>query len=157
RPGSGANRGAGGPPPQGGPMFRSRRTRFILSMAVAASLGALVAGGGASALPRPGSPYPKLNIFTQGPSLLENSYIEDLDDEKLIHGAIKGMLATLDPHSAFLDPGQYREMKAEASGQFGGVGLEVELREGILTVMSAIEGTPAARAGMQTGDQLLRI
>jgi carboxyl-terminal processing protease len=90
-------------------------------------------------------------------SYVENNYIEDADQDKLIYGAIKGMLATLDPHSSFLDPQQYREMKAETNGQFGGVGLEVEMRDGVLTVMATIEGTPAARAGITTGDQLLRI
>src|SRR5439155_26615627 len=99
----------------------------------------------------------KLNIFTRLLSYVENNYIEDVDQDKLVYGAIKGMLATLDPHSSFMDPAQYREMKAETSGQFGGVGLEVEMRDGLLTVMSAIEGTPAARAGLQSGDTILRM
>src|SRR5204863_2048583 len=119
--------------------------------------GAAFTCGAASALPKKFSPYHKLNIFTRVLSYVENNYIEDVDQDKLVYGAIKGMLSTLDPHSSFLDPAQYREMKAETNGQFGGVGLEVEMRDGVLTVMSTIEGTPAARAGLTTGDQILKI
>src|SRR5438105_12627074 len=126
-------------------------------MVVGAFAAGLVVMGAATALPRSYSPYHKLNIFTRVLSYVENNYIEDVDQDKLVYGAIKGMLSTLDPHSSFMDPAQYREMKAETSGQFGGVGLEVEMRDGFLTVMSAIEGTPAARAGIGAGDQILRI
>src|SRR5258707_13936840 len=71
--------------------------------------------------------------------------------------AIKGMIETLDPLSSFLDPNQYREMKAETAGQFGGIGIEVEERDSLLTVMSTLDGTPAAKAGLVTGDQILKI
>src|SRR5947207_6641073 len=99
---------------------------------LAAFCGAAFSAGAASALPKKFSPYHKLNIFTRVLSYVENNYIEDVDQDKLVYGAIKGMLATLDPHSSFMDPAQYREMKAETSGQFGGVGLEVEMRDGLL-------------------------
>lgn len=129
----------------------------ILIAALAATVGAALSAGAASALPKKYSPYHKLNIFTRVLSYVENNYVEDVDQDKLVYGAIKGMLGTLDPHSSFMDPTQYRELKSETSGQFGGVGLEVEMRDGVLTVMSAIEGTPAFRAGLQTGDQLFKI
>ena len=115
---------------------------------VACAAGAAITAGTAAALPKKFSPYHKLNVFTRVLSYVENNYIEDVDQDRLVYGAIKGMLSTLDPHSSFMDPQQYKEMKAETTGQFGGVGLEVEMREGVLTVMSAIEGTPAAKAGM---------
>jgi carboxyl-terminal processing protease len=67
------------------------------------------------------------------------------------------MLETLDPHSSFMDPDQYREMKSETTGQFGGIGIEVEVRDNVLTVMSTLDGTPAAKAGLATGDQILKI
>ena len=127
------------------------------AVALAISAGAAFASGAASALPKKYSPYHKLNIFTRVLSYVENNYIEDVEQDKLVYGAIKGMMGTLDPHSSFMDPAQYREMKAETSGQFGGVGFEVEMRDGLLTVMSAIEGTPAAKAGLTTGDVLLKI
>ena len=134
------------------------RTRSSLVVGViCAFAGAAVTASVAGALPRKQSPYHKLNIFTRVLSYVENNYIEDVEQDRLIYGSIKGMLATLDPHSSFMDPAQYREMKAEAGGQFGGVGLEVEVRDGVPTVMSAIEATPAQKAGLQTGDQLVRI
>src|SRR5262245_65332038 len=136
-------------------MVRKHRLQNLVVGVLAAFAGAAFTAGAAAALPKRYSPYHKLNIFTRVLSYVENNYIEDVDQDKLVYGAIKGMLATLDPHSSFMDPAQYREMKAETSGQFGGVGLEVEMRDGMLTVMSAIEGTPAAKAGLQTGDTIL--
>ena len=136
----------------------SRRTLSNRLVAVlAAAAGIAFAGASASAVPKKFSPYHKLNIFTRVLSYVENNYIEDVDQDKLVYGAIKGMLSTLDPHSSFMDPAQYRDMKAETQGQFGGVGLEVEMRDGLLTVMSAIDGTPASKAGLGTGDQILKI
>ena len=75
----------------------------------------------------------------------------------MVYGAIKGMVETLDPHSTFLRPEQYREMKNDTSGQFSGVCIEVDVRDGVLTVLSVMEGTPAARSGILPGDQILRI
>src|SRR5262249_13330043 len=79
-------------------------------------------------------------------------------------GSIKGMLDTLDPHTSYLKPDQYREMKVETTGEFGGIGIEVEPRpsadgshENVLTIMGALEGTPAFKAGLQTGDTILKI
>jgi carboxyl-terminal processing protease len=136
-------------------------SRLRSSPVVHALTGALVASlataGAAVALPRKYSPYHKLNIFTRVLAYVENTYVEDVDQDKLIYGAIKGMMDTLDPHSAFMDPAQYRDMKAETTGQFGGVGIEVEMRDGMLTVMSAIENTPASKAGLTTGDTILKI
>jgi carboxyl-terminal processing protease len=121
--------------------------------------------GGAAALPKKYSPYHKLNIFTRVLSYVENNYVENVDHDELIYGAIRGMLETLDPHTSFLKPDQYKEMKIDTQGEFGGVGIEVEMRpverdgakENVLTVMSAIDGTPASRAGLTTGDQILKI
>src|SRR5204863_7756601 len=95
--------------------------------------GAAFTCGAASALPKKFSPYHKLNIFTRVLSYVENNYLEDVDQDKLIYGAIKGMLATLDPHSSFMDPTQYKEVTAETSGHFGGVGAEAEILHGTRT------------------------
>ena len=135
----------------------SRALSHVVIGVVACLAGAAFTATTAAALPKKFSPYHKLNVFTRVLSYVENNYIEDVDQDRLIYGAIKGMLGTLDPHSSFMDPAQYREMKAETTGQFGGVGLEVEMRDGVLTVMSALEGTPAAKAGLGTGDQILKI
>jgi carboxyl-terminal processing protease len=136
----------------------------IIVAAVSTFLGIAIVAGGALALPKKYSPYHKLNIFTRVLSYVENNYVEEVDQDELIYGAIRGMLETLDPHTSFLKPDQYREMKIDTSGQFGGVGIEVEMRpagdgshDNVLTVMSAIEGTPAAKAGLTTGDQIVKI
>jgi carboxyl-terminal processing protease len=143
-----------------------RSTSFIVVVSTLSTLaGMAVVGGGAAALPKKYSPYHKLNIFTRVLSYVENNYVENVDHDELVYGAIRGMLETLDPHTSFLKPDQYKEMKIDTQGEFGGVGIEVEMRpverdgikENILTVMSAIDGTPASRAGLTTGDQILRI
>ncbi len=113
--------------------------------------------GVATAVPRKGSPYQKLALLTRVMSYVEQSYVEDVDGDELIYGAVKGLVETLDPHSAFLRPEQYREMKNDTAGQFSGVGIEVDVRDGVLTVLSVMDSTPASRAGVAAGDQILRI
>jgi carboxyl-terminal processing protease len=127
---------------------------------VAASVSALIVAtlaGVATALPRKNSPYQKLAMLSRVLSYVEQSYVEEVDADEMVYGAIKGMVETLDPHSTFLRPEQYREMKNDTSGQFSGVGIEVDVRDGVLTVLSVMEGTPASRAGILPGDQILRI
>ncbi|HEX2570864.1 MAG TPA: S41 family peptidase [Polyangia bacterium] len=135
--------------------------RSTITTIITATLAGLIAAaactGVAAALPKKYSPYHKLGIFSRVLTYVENNYVEDVDQDKLVYGAIRGMLETLDPHSNFLDPDQYREMKSETSGRFDGVGIEVEVRDGALTILSAIDGTPAARAGLATGDVILKI
>jgi carboxyl-terminal processing protease len=142
-----------------------RSTLFVVIVSsLSTFIGIALIAGAAVALPKKFSPYHKLNIFTRVLSYVENNYVENVDQDDLIYGAIKGMLETLDPHTSFLKPDQYKEMKIDTQGQFGGIGIEVEMRpvsegsrDNVLTVMSAIEGTPAAKAGLQTGDQITRI
>src|SRR4030066_1555386 len=101
--------------------------------------------------------YEDLKIFTDGLGLLQKEYVEETNSKDLVYGAVKGMLETLDPHSAFMPPSVYKEMQEETKGRFEGLGIEITLKEGILTVVSPIEDTPAFRAGIQAGDQILRI
>ena len=101
--------------------------------------------------------YEDLRVFADVLGLLQKEYVEETKSKDLIYGAIKGMLETLDPHSAFLPPNMYKEMQEETKGRFEGLGLEITIKEGVLTVVSPIEDTPAYRAGIQAGDQILRI
>src|SRR5260370_32814922 len=106
-----------------------RSNAYVLIVSVCSTfLGLAIVGGGAVALPKKFSPYHKLNIFTRVLSYVENNYVENVDQDELIYGAIRGMLETLDPHTSFLKPDQYKEMKVDTQGQFGGVGIEVEMR-----------------------------
>ncbi|MCK5913847.1 MAG: S41 family peptidase [Desulfuromusa sp.] len=101
--------------------------------------------------------YKNIEIFTDVLSLVRSSYVEDVDMDQLIYGAIRGMLNTLDPHSSFLTPEMYEEMQAETHGEFGGLGIEITFKEGALIVVSPIEDTPAYAAGIQPGDQIVKI
>lgn len=101
--------------------------------------------------------YEQLRLFTEVLSIVQNQYVDEVPPKDLIYSAIKGTLRGLDPHSSFLDPDSYREMQVETSGSFGGLGIEITLRDDVLTVVAPIDGTPAYRAGLQTGDRIVRI
>lgn len=101
--------------------------------------------------------YDKLKIFSLVIYEIKSKFVEAPKDDEMIYGAIRGMLATLDPHSSFLTPEEMKDFQQETSGSFFGVGIELTLRDGVLTVVSPIEGTPAYKAGLQSGDQITRI
>src|SRR5438105_9698681 len=101
--------------------------------------------------------YEQLKLFTEVLSIVQNQYVDQVPPKDLIYNAIKGTLRGLDPHSSFLDPDSYKEMQVETSGSFGGLGIEITLRDDVLTVVSPIEGTPAHRAGLLTGDRIVKI
>jgi len=103
------------------------------------------------------STYEKLKVLADVLAIVERNYVEPVNANGLINGAINGMLETLDPHSSFMNPEVFKEMQTETRGSFGGVGFEITIRDKILTVVAPIEDTPASRAGIQPGDQILRI
>ncbi|UFS70863.1 S41 family peptidase [Geomonas sp. RF6] len=104
-----------------------------------------------------GNDYESIELFTDVLSIVKKSYVEEVDTKKLIYGAINGMLSSLDPHSSFMPPETYKEMKIDTKGTFGGLGIEITIKDGILTVISPIEDTPAFKAGIKAGDQILKI
>jgi len=104
-----------------------------------------------------GSDYESIELFTDVLSIVKKSYVEEVDTKKLIYGAINGMLTSLDPHSSFMPPDTYKEMKIDTKGAFGGLGIEITIKDGLLTVISPIEDTPAFKAGIKAGDQILKI
>ena len=101
--------------------------------------------------------YDELKLFTDILSHIQKDYVEETKSKDLIYGAIKGMLETLDPHSGFMPPETYKEMQAETRGRFEGLGLEITMKDGILTVVAPIEDTPAFKAGLLAGDQIIKI
>ncbi len=101
--------------------------------------------------------YEDLETFSNVLHLLEMNYVENIDTEEVIEGAIRGMLTTLDPHSSYMKPEHYKELKIETKGSFSGIGIEITLEDGILTVVSPIEGTPAYKQGLQAKDKILKI
>jgi len=101
--------------------------------------------------------YPQLEKFTDCLQIIEKDYVEKIPPKKLIEGAIKGMTSVLDPHSTYLTKEEYKEMQISTTGSFGGLGIEIGLRDGILTVITPIEGTPAFKAGIKPGDKIVKI
>jgi len=101
--------------------------------------------------------YEKLKVFTEILSLVQSNYVDEVNSKDLIYGAVKGMLETLDPHSSFMPPEAFRDMQVETHGSFGGLGIEITVKDRMLTVVSPIEGTPADRAGIQAGDRIVKI
>ena len=102
-------------------------------------------------------PYEELRAFTEVFGRIKSDYVEPVSDKKLLEDAIKGMLAGLDPHSAYLDPEQYNDLKVGTTGQFGGLGIEVTMEDGFVKVVSPIDDTPAQKAGMEAGDLVIRL
>lgn len=101
--------------------------------------------------------YEYLDVFTKVLHFVETNYVEEVDTKKLVEGAIKGMLSTLDPHTVYLPPEAFKEMQVDTSGQFGGLGIEITIQDGVLTVVTPIEDTPAFSEGVEPGDKIVRI
>jgi carboxyl-terminal processing protease len=102
-------------------------------------------------------PLEDLRTFTEIFAKIKNDYVEPIEDKALLENAIRGMLAGLDPHSAYLVPEDYRELQAGTSGEFGGLGIEVGMEDGFVKVISPIDDTPADRAGVEAGDLVIRL
>ncbi|MEN8190234.1 MAG: S41 family peptidase [Thermodesulfobacteriota bacterium] len=103
------------------------------------------------------STYRQLETFANVLSILQENYVEEIDAHEVIEGAVNGMLLSLDPHSSYLKPEDFRDLQNETRGNFSGIGIEITIREGILTVVSPIEGTPAYRAGLKARDIIVNI
>ncbi|MFV1992864.1 MAG: S41 family peptidase [Acidiferrobacterales bacterium] len=102
-------------------------------------------------------PLTELRTLTEVFNRIKTDYVEEVTDKKIINDAISGMLSKLDPHSAYLDKTSYREMRIGTEGQFGGLGIEVTMENGFVKVVSPIEDTPAARAGLKPGDLIVKL
>ncbi|MBB5346721.1 S41 family peptidase [Desulfoprunum benzoelyticum] len=101
--------------------------------------------------------YRQLEIFSNVLSILQENYVEEIDTQKAVGGAIQGLLLTLDPHSSYLKPEELKDLQEETSGSFSGIGIEITIKDGILTVVSPIEGTPADKAGVKANDLIVEI
>ncbi len=101
--------------------------------------------------------YNKLKVFSEILSLIESNYVDPTKNDSMIEGAISGMVKSLDPHTSYMPPASYKEMQEETTGKFGGLGIEISIRDGVLTVVSPIEGTPAFKVGIKPGDKIIRI
>jgi carboxyl-terminal processing protease len=101
--------------------------------------------------------YTRIKTFAETLSLVKKNYVEEVDEQDLVYGAIKGMLSSLDPHSSFMQPKIYKEMKIDTKGEFGGLGIQIGIKDKILTIIAPIEDTPAYKAGVKAGDKIVEI
>jgi carboxyl-terminal processing protease len=134
-----------------------RKTSLVLlGAAVGAGLTVLVTQPpqwiGASARAAASDTYRQLNLFGDIFERVRSHYVEKPDDSKLVEGAVNGMLNGLDPHSSYLDPKNFRDMQIQTRGEFGGLGIEVTMEDGLVKVVAPIDDTPAAKAGIRAGD-----
>ncbi len=101
--------------------------------------------------------YENIKVFTEALSIIKKNYVEDVKTKDLVYGAIKGMVNSLDPHSGFMTPDAYKEMQVDTKGEFGGLGIQIGIKDSILTVIAPIEDTPAYKAGIRAGDRIIKI
>ncbi|HEX2485408.1 MAG TPA: S41 family peptidase, partial [Myxococcota bacterium] len=138
--------------------MRTGRLRFLVGFLAGVGSAALVVftTGGASGLVS--ARYQELSLFAGVLKLVRENYVEEVDETRLVRGAVRGMLQDLDPHSSYLDPESHREMQVDTRGEFHGLGIEImKRRDGFIEVVAPIDGTPAARAGVRARDQVVAI
>jgi carboxyl-terminal processing protease len=101
--------------------------------------------------------FEELKVFTDVLAVVKRDYVSDIENKKIVEGAIKGLLATLDPHSGYLDPDFYQDLQVQTKGEFGGLGIEITIKDGLLLVVAPMEGSPAEKAGVKPGDIIVKI
>ena len=101
--------------------------------------------------------YQEVGLFADTLAIIQTEYVDETKPKDLIYGSLKGMLSSLDPHSQFMDPDTYEDLRTETEGKFGGLGIEVTVKDSLLTVVTPLEGTPAWKAGIRAGDRIVRI
>src|SRR5690348_14290433 len=140
-------------------MSAKKRNRWIAATVIALGVCVFVIGDLAvqRAQALPDDTYKELQTFANVLAIVQKNYVEPVSTKRLINGAIAGMLSSLDPHSAYLTPDLYRDLEVETRGSFGGLGIEITIKNDVLTVVSPIEGTPAYAAGIKSGDQIIKI
>src|SRR5215210_4830086 len=136
-----------------------RRFLFSLSTLTGASLATLVSQTDVlpSAVAASSGTFQQLGLFRYVFDRVRTDYVEPPNEAKLIEGAINGMLTSLDPHSGYMSPNEFREMQVETQGEFGGLGIEITMEEGLVKVVAPVDETPAARAGILANDIITQI
>jgi len=135
----------------------SNRRNFFVSLVVAGALGSVLTATAIRAASTSKDTYEELETFASILAIVQRHYVDEVPSHNLVEGAIKGMVASLDPHSSYLTPEGYKELQIETHGEFGGLGIELTVRDSLLTIVTPIDGTPAYRAGIKPGDQIIKI
>ncbi len=134
-----------------------RRSWYLGPMVVVALFMGVLIGKGWERTGHATETYEELKTFSEVLTQIQKHYVEETKVKDLVQGAIRGMLATLDPHSAYMTPEMYKEMQVETKGEFGGVGIQIGVKDNRLAVIAPIEGTPAYRAGIKAGDFITKV
>ena len=134
---------------------KARMLKTTIPFMLVLLLGVVIGVGATS--PTDDSFYKEIPLFTDVISVIRSDYVEETTTKDLIYGALKGMLASLDPHSQFMDPDTYKEMQIETRGEFGGLGIVITIRDNFLTIVTPLADTPAYRAGLKSGDRIVKI
>ena len=129
----------------------------VLGLSISLSFGVFAERGTGEGSTAATVPLEELRTFSDVYMRIKRDYVVDVDDKQLIQGAIRGMLAGLDPHSAYLDEQEYKDLQIGTSGEFGGLGIEVGMEDGFVKVIAPIDDTPASRAGIRAGDLIIRL
>src|ERR1043165_6788778 len=134
------------------------RTKLIPAAALVIAISAIMGGlFGGKVLATQDRAQERVRIYTAALAAIEKEYVQPVDSAQLIYGSIDGMLATLDPHSTFLDPKAYAQMRERQEGHYFGIGVSIVPVDGDITVTSLFEGSPAYRAGIRRGDIIARV
>ena len=135
-------------------MMRINKRKFLMAALILLLTGVLIGQGMVQAKP---DTYEDLKAFTQALELVKRNYVEDPDSRELIQGALRGMIASLDPHSSFMNERSFKDMNMDIKGEFQGVGIQIGIKNQQLTIIAPIEDTPGYRAGLAAGDRIMRI
>jgi len=101
--------------------------------------------------------YEKIDLFSEVLEKINNEYVDEVNQSEIMDSAINGLLQSLDPYSAYMDPEIFKEMQTETKGEFGGLGIEVSMEAGVVKVISPIDDTPASKAGIKSGDYIVKV
>jgi len=138
-------------------MFKRRVLVVWLFIFIVASAGIFIGRWSVTSVSAEGEGYEELRTFTEVMSMVKKYYVEEVKTKDLVEGAIKGMLNSLDPHSSYMTPEGFKEMQVDTKGEFGGLGIQIGVKDNLLTVIAPIEDTPAFKAGIKAGDKILKI
>jgi len=130
---------------------------FVLGIVLIALIGISSVGISQVTAQKAKDLYSQVELFSYVLTTVQSEYVDEKTPQDLIYGALRGMLSGLDPHSQFMDPDEYKDLKSETEGKFGGLGIEITLKDSLLTVIAPIEDSPAWKAGVKAGDRIVKI
>jgi carboxyl-terminal processing protease len=135
----------------------SRKTLIVLVALVGIFILTKFAISGSTDKKKNSDLFKQVELFSDTLAIIQSDYVDEMKPKDLIYGALKGMLSALDPHSQFMDPDTYNELKVDTEGKFGGLGIEITIKDGLLTVVTPIDDTPAWKAGLKSKDRIVKI